>query len=507
MTLSARLGARIAAVIAAALVGCCVAPLLGTTVGQEPTPDNPFRTQIDPQTPLTAVIPAAPTTAPVSQPWLVGDIALVPQVLFKKQAAAKPPLPEPKTFADQQNEIIREEQERQLAIKKLTEFMAQINRVNGKGTDRFVRLLRDNRPDIAGLPFLLGDTCRLSREHGKAFVTGVAMARDSMPREPQANDPPRDAANQATRFWAGYTMRTVWGRAKSREKKGDPDFTAARIAALMQVLGPEDKAFRIGLIKHLSAIPDKAATRALGRLAIYSFESDVRQAAIAALKIRPNADVADMLLAGVRYPWPAVAQNAGEVTVQLGRKDLVPQLVSLLDEPDPRAPAELAINGKKTVAVREVVRLNHTRSCLLCHPPANLPRGNLDADGKSQDVVAAPVPTGDQPPRSPFFGYDPSGSPPEIFVRADVTYLRQDFSLMQPVPGADAKAKKQRFDFLVRTRPVPHAAMTEYQKWLRQQGADYLAPHQRAAVAALRALTGRDAEQPTAQAWRAVLAK
>jgi hypothetical protein len=181
--------------------------------------------------------------------------------------------------------------------------------------------------------------------------------------------------------------------------------------------------------------------------------------------------------------------------------------VALLDTPDPRAPAEIAINGKKTLAVREVVRLNHQQSCLLCHPPANLPAQEFDREGRSPNVVTAPVPTSEQPPRSPFFGYDPSGSPPEIFVRADATYLRQEFSVMQPAEQGGASPRMQRFDFLVRTRAVPAAAKAEYEQWRQRQGRDYLAPHQRAAVAALRALTGRNADEPTARAWSAVLAK
>jgi hypothetical protein len=42
--------------------------------------------------------------------------------------------------------------------------------------------------------------------------------------------------------------------------------------------------------------------------------------------------------------------------------------------------------------------------------------------------------------------------PGDIFVRADVTYLRQDFSVTQPVPQAKPWPAQQRFDFLVRTR-------------------------------------------------------
>jgi hypothetical protein len=63
----------------------------------------------------------------------------------------------------------------------------------------------------------------------------------------------------------------------------------------------------------------------------------------------------------------------------------------------------------------------------------------------------------------------------------------------------------QRFDFLVRTRPVTAKEAAAYQEWVRQQGPGYLSPQHQAALSALRALTGRDAPEPTAAAWRRVL--
>jgi hypothetical protein len=45
-----------------------------------------------------------------------------------------------------------------------------------------------------------------------------------------------------------------------------------------------------------------------------------------------------------------------------------------------------------------------------------------------------------------------------------------------------------------------------YLQWVQQRGPGYLAPHRQAVLAALRSLTGRDAE-PTAKAWQAVLAE
>ena len=92
---------------------------------------------------------------------------------------------------------------------------------------------------------------------------------------------------------------------------------------------------------------------------------------------------------------------------------MLPRLINILEQPDPRAPVTKVIDGKEVSFVRELVRVNHHHNCLLCHPPANTP----DA---SRDVLSAPVPQPSQPLQSVFQGY---GSPqsPDIFVRVDIS--------------------------------------------------------------------------------------
>src|SRR5207249_4597402 len=72
--------------------------------------------------------------------------------------------------------------------------------------------------------------------------------------------------------------------------------TAARVAALMQVLAPEAPSMRLGLVKHVSATAHVDATKALARLAIFTVEEEVRQAAVEALKVRREQDYTDILL-------------------------------------------------------------------------------------------------------------------------------------------------------------------------------------------------------------------
>ena len=219
--------------------------------------------------------------------------------------------------------------------------------------------------------------------------------------------------------------------------------TWALIAALMQVLAPESVAMRKGLVKYLAGTSRAEATRALAKLAIFSGEDEVRNPAIEALKVRREKDYTEVLLRGLRYPLPAVAKRATEAMTRLERADLVPELVSFLEEPDPRAPIIKDVGQKKVPVVRELVRINHHRNCLMCHAPA------VPNEVPAQ-VTTVGVPRPDQPLPSPSDGYN--NSIPEVLVRLDVTYLRQDFSLLQPVADANPWPEMQRFDFLVRDR-------------------------------------------------------
>jgi hypothetical protein len=59
----------------------------------------------------------------------------------------------------------------------------------------------------------------------------------------------------------------------------------------------------------------------------------------------------------------------------------------------------------------------------------------------------------------------------------------------------------QRFDFLVRTRELSAAEAKQY---VEEKAPGRMSPYHRAALYALRELTGRDTE-PTAAAWRKLL--
>jgi hypothetical protein len=281
----------------------------------------------------------------------------------------------------------------------------------------------------------------------------------------------------------------------------DNEVVRAKVAAWMQMLAPEPVAKRRELVGQLTGIQHTEATQALGRLAVFSLEKEIRDAAVAALKDRPSQDYTAVLLQGLRYPWPEFARYATEAAVRLERRDLVPDLVDFLDEPDPRAPVERDMAGRKAPVVRELVRLNHHHNCITCHAPA-ISDPNFKKYGFTSDFVNAPVSI-PAPSTSPSYFGGPSF--PDLAVRADVTYLRQDFSLMQKPSAAMTGAQTERFDFLVRVRAVKPQDVAAYKAWKDKQGPNYVSPNHRFALAALGRLTGIDGGE-TAAGWREALA-
>jgi len=88
----------------------------------------------------------------------------------------------------------------------------------------------------------------------------------------------------------------------------------------------------------------------------------------------------------------------------------------------------------------------------------------------------------------------------ENAVRADVTYLRQDFSVRLPVADPGNWPKMQRYDFLVRARTLKDEERKRLSRPTERTS------HRRSILFALRELTGKDGGD-SAIAWRALLAK
>ena len=107
-------------------------------------------------------------------------------------------------------------------------------------------------------------------------------------------------------FWEQYqTLCSQQDKTQSRPEQRET-IILARIAALSQILMPMSE-MHPGFVKYLSTVSHVEATRALARMAIFCRGEDARKAAIDALKVRRERDYTEILVNGLRYPWPAVA--------------------------------------------------------------------------------------------------------------------------------------------------------------------------------------------------------
>jgi hypothetical protein len=332
------------------------------------------------------------------------------------------------------------------------------------------------RDDLQGLPVAMGDHCRLGE--GSARTLGVRSRELRGHLSASARDEALDASLLRQRLLDGGEGQ--WRREES-------------VPALVQMLQAEEQPVRLLLVELLAGTQGRRASVALAGRALFDLSPEVREAAVQALADRPRHEFREVLLDGLRYPWAPVADHAAEALVALDDRESVPQLTALWDAPDPTNPARLSfhdldpalltsppswpanlqpptavvldesrggeprgallaypqgIPGKALAlsrnvdVVREVVRVNHLRNCLLCHAPSL---------GRN-DPVRGLVPSPDRPlpPLLSATRYYEGGS--GTFVRADVTYLRQDFSVPQPVARPGKWPVHQRYDYLVRTR-------------------------------------------------------
>jgi HEAT repeat protein len=273
------------------------------------------------------------------------------------------------------------------------------------------------------------------------------------------------------------------------------------LPAMLQILMHEDAPIRGLLVELLAQIPEKAATEALAQRAVFDLDADVRGAAIAALRSRSGEVFRSVFIKAMRYPWPPAADHAAEALVALADRGAVPDLVASLQGDDPGVPRALS-NGR--MVVQEMVRTNHLANCMLCHPPSvNGAEAVLAVDPvhvTPTDITVTSVSSG---PRSyPYPGSTQVTTDPsrELLIRADITFLRQDFSVQQPVlqaaPGSPPV--RVRFDYLVQRR---EATKTERDRARSRSGEHDNYPQRESVLFALRELTGKDAGT-TAAAWQ-----
>jgi hypothetical protein len=340
-----------------------------------------------------------------------------------------------------------------------------------------LRNLVAEHEEFAGLPFRWDGGCRIEGERLKALCEVSATLRAIDARSIGLIGGASITSEQAISQSNQLTLLTE----KIVESKGWQ--TSHHVPALEQMLQTEETCLQSALIDVLAHIPGSASSQALARRALYALSPEVRTMALKALKERDPADYQSTLVSGLRYPWAPVALNAADALVELDLKGAVPELKRMADLPPPTAPHR---DEQGRWVVRELVKVNHMRNCALCHAPAGEVSGSLSA------FVPAP---GKPLPAVYYQGRISSGE----FVRADITYLRQDFSVIhvaQSTSASDPWPMFQRFDFLVRTRTLPP---DEQDRLNKAPSTEIDSPQREALLYALRRLTGDPAIPATAE--------
>jgi HEAT repeat protein len=326
-------------------------------------------------------------------------------------------------------------------------------------------LLRAQRLDLAGLPLRMGLECHLGKEPSEDLQALSRKLRVQLEASiPKNNLETRPDPDRLRQLLLG-DQRQEW-------------LQPGAVPALLQLLQAENRPVRLVLVDVLSQITDKKATEALAVRAMVDLSPEVRDAATQALATRPVAEYQDLLLAGLHYPWQPIADHAAEALAALKCQTAVPALARLLEQPEPDEPFTMKEGRHMFSVVREVARVNHLGNCLLCHPPSFT----------RTDLVRGAVPTPGQPVPAPATTpqYYETGT---NFIHADVTYLRQDFSVMQAVENPGAWPAYQRYDYLVRLRPL---SAEEARRRAEMQKSRAQLPQREAALFALCELTGKD---------------
>jgi hypothetical protein len=284
--------------------------------------------------------------------------------------------------------------------------------------------LLQTREDLNGLPLLKGNACQTSA--AQADVLGETSFRVRRRQGPDGRSSSAFDAAELCDSLADLGER-VEGIADRR----------LLIRPLEQMIQHERAVVRAELVRTLATIQGKEATESIARRAVFDLSPLVRQSAIEALRRRDLAEAREVFLTACGHPWAPAADHAALALVALEDEGAVPRLVELLRAADSSAPYR---EGDGRWRRKELVRVNHMRNCLLCHPPSFSHR----------DPVTGPVPTPGEPLPEGYY-HAPSQ---RFLVRADVVYFRQDFSVMHEVENPNRWPRLQRFDYLVQAREL-----------------------------------------------------
>ena len=259
--------------------------------------------------------------------------------------------------------------------------------------------------------------------------------------------------------------------------------SSQKLKTIDHILLIDHPRLRLEFIAALQKNDSAAAIELIANKAKFDLEPEIRVAATDALADVKPEKYRKHLLEGLKYPWHVVAEHSAEALVRLNDQDAVPHLIEMLDLPHPQFPTR--INGQ--LAQRELVGINHMRNCLMCHAPSI----------SSMDSARGLIPHTSRPlPRR----YYESEDPVTFAVRADITYLEQDFSVVQSVENSGPWPRTQRFDYVVQNRKLTEAEATRVVERISQ----IPNRNRNAIIFALQELTGETPEDNSSQNWRAI---
>ena len=345
-----------------------------------------------------------------------------------------------------------------------------------------LRAVLAERTDLQGLPLVMGNECKSDatetsdlRQVSSSLGRTIGVFNGSLgSRDNAQNDAFR---NLSIKEMVSYCMQ---------DRADDP--SSQKLKTIDQILQIDHPRLRLEMIGALRKSGSAAALKLMVNKAKFDLEPEVRIAATDALADIEPDKFRHHLLEGLTYPWHVVAEHSAEALVRLNDQGAVPKLIEMLDLPHPHFPFQ--DNGM--LVQRELVGINHMRNCLLCHAPSI----------SSGDSVRGLIPHSSRP--LPRHYYDANGMATEVpyAVRADVTYLEQDFSLVQPVKNSGPWPRDQRFDYVVQKKRLTPVEAEGVARRISQSPNR----NRNAIIFALRELTGQTPADNSSSHWRAITA-
>ena len=337
------------------------------------------------------------------------------------------------------------------------------------------------RTDLQGLPLAMGDQCKSDT----AEIHDLKQVSSSVGRTINRFNGSLGSRDMAQND--AFRNLTIKKMVSNCMQDHAVNPTSQKLKTIDQILQIDHPRLRLEMIESLRDSGTSAAVELMVNKAKFDLEPEVRIAAIEALKEIDPAQYRRPLLEGLNYPWHVVAEHSAEALVQLNDQDAIAGLIDMLDLPHPQFP----IMSNRGLVQRELVGINHMRNCLLCHAPSI----------SESDSVRGLIPHTSKPLPPLYYGSE-GGTAVPFAVRADITYLEQDFSVVRPVENSGPWPSEQRFDYVVQKKKL---TPKEAEQVARKINAT---PNRNrnAVIFALRELTGETPADNSSNNWRNIMA-